>query len=112
MSVLCFRERKVSSKVRFTINELFSRNNFIISSLCNSIRKNIVVALQIPLFRDGVVFIGLCVTCAGILLMVIKLCYNYTRNFPVRKDSELSTVLTTNAFTPKHSHDAVRHSVA
>ncbi|CAJ0588226.1 unnamed protein product [Cylicocyclus nassatus] len=36
---------------------------------------------------DGVVFIGLCVTCAGILLMVIKLCYNYTRNFPVRKDT-------------------------
>nr|CDJ92174.1 unnamed protein product [Haemonchus contortus] len=31
---------------------------------------------------DGVIFIGLCVMCAGILLMAIKLCYNYVRNFP------------------------------
>ncbi|VDO30050.1 unnamed protein product [Haemonchus placei] len=40
------------------------------------------------IFSDGVIFIGLCVMCAGILLMAIKLCYNYVRNFPVRKDSE------------------------
>ncbi|RCN46713.1 hypothetical protein ANCCAN_07251 [Ancylostoma caninum] len=39
---------------------------------------------------DGVIFVGLCVMCAAILLMVIKLCYNYTRNFPVRKESEIS----------------------
>ncbi|WKY08957.1 hypothetical protein Q1695_001826 [Nippostrongylus brasiliensis] len=58
---------------------------------------------------DGVIFIGLCVMCAGILLMAIKLCYNYVRNFPVRKDSEL---LGLNMPTPKPTQTAVRYSVA
>ncbi|WKY08959.1 hypothetical protein Q1695_001826 [Nippostrongylus brasiliensis] len=52
---------------------------------------------------DGVIFIGLCVMCAGILLMAIKLCYNYVRNFPVRKDSEL---LGLNMPTPKPTQTA------
>ncbi|KAK6758950.1 hypothetical protein RB195_016276 [Necator americanus] len=61
---------------------------------------------------DGVIFVGLCVMCAAILLMVIKLCYNYARNFPVRKESEPSSELTTNMLSLKNSTTGVRYSVA
>ncbi|XGW05377.1 hypothetical protein V3C99_016048, partial [Haemonchus contortus] len=58
---------------------------------------------------DGVIFIGLCVMCAGILLMAIKLCYNYVRNFPVRKDSELLGI---NMNFPMPKEDSASYSVA
>ncbi|KAK5966282.1 hypothetical protein GCK32_001586 [Trichostrongylus colubriformis] len=58
---------------------------------------------------DGVVFIGLMVISAGILLMTIKLCYNYVRNFPIRKDSG---PLEMNISAPKESHTSTKYSSA
>ncbi|VDP31615.1 unnamed protein product [Heligmosomoides polygyrus] len=58
---------------------------------------------------DGVIFIGLCVMCAGILLMSIKLCYNYVRHFPTRKDSELLGITMP---MPKPVQTTVRYSIA